>query len=87
MWERLRGALSRDAVVWLRSCKTFNGTQGREAAAQLLRTLDVAAVVGHTVIIHAVHGGLQVLRRGQEPHWADGSGDGSVLATDTTPPV
>lgn len=77
---RLRGVFSPNALLWLRTCSSFNTVAGRSFASKLSQSFNVR-VAGHTVYIHAIHKGLVHLEVGGTPNWADDSGNW-CLATD-----
>lgn len=88
--EAVREKLSKDALVWLRTCEAFGANAGHDFAMKLADTLG-ARVAGHTYIIGGLQSGLHGLRPGQKPNWsaeeglAEGTADKPVRAHDSSP--
>jgi hypothetical protein len=66
--DRLRDALSPEALVWLRCCSTFGHREGRSFARGLAERLR-CRVAAHTHIIGYWQSGAHSLRPGEEPAW------------------
>jgi hypothetical protein len=81
-WQAIRDIFVDNAVLWFRTCRTFNGSQGRNFANQFAAHFrEKVKLVGHTVNIGAMHAGLVVKHQRQPATWSDGSGS-QCLCTD-----
>lgn len=68
-----RERLSRDALVWFRTCETLGAEPGHDFASALSDFLG-ASVAGHTFVIGYFQSGLHCLRPGERPSWPASEG-------------
>jgi len=82
LWQRIPAnkIFADNALWWWRTCSTCRGDDGRSFSTSFVNTFGIR-MAGHTQNIHAIQGGLVMLRPGQIPTWYDNSGDWCV-ATD-----
>ena len=79
-WADICNVFEPNALWWWRTCSTCNGELGRKFAEAFVNTFNIR-MAGHTVVIHAIHGGLVMLKPGEKANWENNSGD-TCLATD-----
>lgn len=77
-----RERLSRDALVWFRTCETLGAEPGQNFASALSDFLG-ASVAGHTFVIGYFQSGLHHLRPGERPSWS--ASEGIARGTPATP--
>jgi hypothetical protein len=65
---RLRERLTKDALVWFRTCETFGALAGRDFAQAWTEFFGCRAA-GHTFVIGYWQSGLHLLAPGGAPHW------------------
>jgi hypothetical protein len=65
---RLRDRLTKDALIWFRTCETFGAEVGSDFALACTDFLGCRAA-GHTFIIGYWQSGLHLLEPGHVPHW------------------
>lgn len=70
----VRLKLAPGAVLWFRSCSSFQGRLGRELTVKLGDSLG-CTVAGHTRIIGPLQGGLRSRRLGEAPRWPESEGE------------
>lgn len=75
---KVRDRLTPDAVIWFRTCSTFQGRVGQEFA---IRVSDFfgCTVAGHTMTIGPFQPGLHTLKPSALPSWAVDEGAGKPL--------
>jgi len=64
--------LEKDCLLWLRTCSTFKGLEGRSFALALTKELPVI-VAGHLVTIGITQNKLVCLKTGEDTWWQDDS--------------
>jgi hypothetical protein len=80
------------ALLWWRTCSTFNEAAGKKFASELA-TLLGCRVAGHTVTIptggklFVVQDGLPCVSPNQEATWADGSGSSLTFSPPALQPI
>jgi hypothetical protein len=67
-WAELRTHLTDDALIWFRTCSTYNGELGH-VFAQKFTDFMGCKTAAHTFIIGPWQGGLHTLEPGEEPYW------------------
>lgn len=73
-WAVVKPLLTRETMVWFRTCSTFQGQAGHDFSNELTSLLD-CVVAGHTRIIGPTQGGLHTRRPGEPPRWPIDEGE------------
>lgn len=78
--NNLKNRLTKDSLVWFRSCNVFSGKEGKLFAKVMATALD-CKIASHTFIVGPWQSGLHSISPGQEPYWGDEEGmkDGEKL--------
>jgi len=71
--ERIKRRLTKDAVIWFRTCATFGGRPGVEFAQGLADDME-CRIAGHTFNIGPIQAGLHTLGPGEGPIWDESEG-------------
>ena len=71
--KALRDVLTKDALIWFRTCETFGATSGH-AFAEAVTEFFGCRAAGHTFIIGPWQSGLHSLRPGEIPAWDHAEG-------------
>lgn len=72
--DEFRSRLTPDSLIWLRTCASFQGVEGRELAVQMANFFG-CRVAAHTRNIGAFHSGLYSVSPGRLPAWKDSDGE------------
>lgn len=72
-FNAFRERLSKNALLWFRTCETLGAQSGRDFAAALGDATG-ARIAGHTFVIGFYQSGLHCLNPGQTPAWSDSEG-------------
>jgi len=70
----LKERLAPGAVIWFRTCSTFQGPRGHSFSGQLADMLN-CTVAGHTRIIGLLQGGLHTRQPNTYPSWPTTEGE------------
>lgn len=65
----LKQRLTKDSLVWFRSCNVFTGKEGHLFATTMSKFLD-CTVASHTFIVGPWQSGLHTIKPGEEPTWS-----------------
>jgi hypothetical protein len=68
-FDCLMGRITRDTVIWFRTCSTFQGTLGLAFSQEYSTALN-CTIAGHTRIIGPLQGGLRTRTPGSFPSWS-----------------
>jgi len=71
--DSLKKRLTKDSLVWFRSCNVFAGKEGKLFASMISASLN-CRVASHTFIIGPWQSGLHSIVPGQAPYWSDEEG-------------
>lgn len=64
----IKNKLTRNSLIWFRTCSTFQGKRGHMLATHLANSLN-CVVAGHTRVIGLLQGGLHTLAPMNLPSW------------------
>ncbi|MBL8915402.1 MAG: hypothetical protein JNM17_32155 [Archangium sp.] len=67
-WAAVKPLITRESLVWFRTCSTFQGEKGH-AFSEALSTLLDCTIAGHTRIIGPLQGGLHTRRPHEPASW------------------
>ena len=70
----LRPLVTKDTVLWFRTCNSFRGTSGQEFSRVLANGLR-CTVAGHTRTIGLIQGGLHTRKQDTLPSWRTSEGE------------
>lgn len=74
-FKRLVTQVPPNAVLWFRTCSTFQGQRGYDISDYLTKLLN-CTVAGHTRVIGVFQSGLHTRKPGQAPSWPLDESDG-----------
>lgn len=85
----LKARLTKDSVIWFRSCNVFAGSEGH-LFATIMSSFFNCKVAGHTYIVGPWQSGLHTITPEQRPSWSKEEGlknkkDGTVEKLWSTP--
>lgn len=70
---QLKNRLTKDSVVWFRSCNVFSGKEGHLFANTFARFLN-CTIASHTYIVGPWQSGLHTIKPGEQPSWSEEEG-------------
>lgn len=72
--REIKDKLAPDAVIWFRTCSSFQGKAGYSFAENMSLTLN-CTIAAHTRIVGLFQGGLHTIKPGKEPSWPISEGE------------